>query len=242
MAGVMLTSVLGAAAAGSKQLTVKQHDLAEVQKLSSSVLFELLAASFMHFVSKSTAPLLMLPMMGLSSKLKAPIVQIHLLRMKPVGQLARPFKSGLEAMLSSFGKAGGLGKTMRGADAVVTPLPEAPASIKTTSTDSTHSSRSAEDDGDVIDLDSGATGGEASPAPASAQINSDKGRAKGSKRSAGSSTVKQKQSKHMHIAEQMPQEVGEDSQGVSQGAEGELDSAELLEAIDRLGELELGAE
>jgi hypothetical protein len=241
MAGVMLTSVLGAAAAGSKQLTVKQHDLAEVQKLSSSVLFELLAASFMHFVSKSTAPLLMLPMMGLSSKLKAPIVQIHLLRMKPVGQLARPFKSGLEAMLSSFGKAGGLGKTMRGADAVATPLPEAPASIKTANTDRTPTNRNAKEDSEVIDLDSGATGG-ANSAPESAPTNSGKGRAKRSKRSAGSSAAKQKQPSHVHKEEERPKDAGEDKQGVSKEAEGELDSAELLEAIDRLGELELGAE
>jgi hypothetical protein len=238
MAGVMLTSVLGAAAAGSKQLTVKQHDLAEVQKLSSSVLFELLAASFMHFVSKSTAPLLMLPMMGLSSKLKAPIVQIHLLRMKPVGQLARPFKSGLEAMLSSFGKAGGLGKTMRGADAVATSLPEAPASIKTANTDRTLINRNAKEDSEVIDLD---TGG-ANSAPESAKTNSAKGRAKRSKPSAGSSAAKQKQPNHVRKEEERPKDAGEDRQGVSKEAEGELDSAELLEAIDRLGELELGAE
>ncbi|KAJ1431991.1 hypothetical protein B484DRAFT_36506 [Ochromonadaceae sp. CCMP2298] len=45
---------------GKEQLmTVKQHDLAEIRKLASSVLFELLGVTFVHFVNKNTAPLLL---------------------------------------------------------------------------------------------------------------------------------------------------------------------------------------
>lgn len=95
----------GASGGDSPTMTVKQHDLEEIRKLSSSMLFELLAAFYMHFVNKNYAPLLMIPLMGLTNKLKAPIVQLHVLRMRAVGPLARPFKSPMEAMLASVSGA-----------------------------------------------------------------------------------------------------------------------------------------
>jgi hypothetical protein len=97
-------SMLGALnlGGGKRPRSVTQYDNAEIDKLSSSLLFEVIAATFVHFFNKNNVPLLMLPLMGVSKTLKAPIVLIHLFRMQPVGPLGRPFKSGIEGMLQSL--------------------------------------------------------------------------------------------------------------------------------------------
>jgi len=86
-------------------LTAKEYDLAELSKLSSGIFFEVLSVTYMHFVSKAGKPLLFVPMTGIMNKFKAPIVQIHLFGAKPIGQLARPFKTGMETFLTSVAAA-----------------------------------------------------------------------------------------------------------------------------------------
>lgn len=226
LAGAMLGSILGTGAGGAGALTVKDYDLAQVQKLSSGMLFELLVASYMHLVVKNTAQLLMVPLMGLSGKLRAPIVQIHLLRLRPVGQLARPFKSGFESMLAGLQKGqghGGQGQVTgaRKADAasVAAPLPEASIASqrtvpKTSGQQSARSAGSASGSGkpdsdlaeEVIDLDEDSD--DVSPADGASE-----------------------QEKVQRRESSEPDLVQGDGQG--------FDSAELLDAIDRLGELEL---
>lgn len=83
----------------SKGTTVKDYDLVEVTQLSRGFLFEIATVTFMHFYAKAGKPLLFVPLMGITNKIKAPIVRIHLFGMKAVGSLARPFKSGLAKML-----------------------------------------------------------------------------------------------------------------------------------------------
>eukprot|EP00428_Durinskia_dybowskii_P086475 CAMPEP_0170442132 /NCGR_PEP_ID=MMETSP0117_2-20130122/47256_1 /TAXON_ID=400756 /ORGANISM="Durinskia baltica, Strain CSIRO CS-38" /LENGTH=158 /DNA_ID=CAMNT_0010702703 /DNA_START=1 /DNA_END=474 /DNA_ORIENTATION=- len=98
-----LLSLSGVMNGSGKSITIRAYDLEEVKKLSSAMLFELLAATYMYFIRKSTAQLLMIPLMGITGKLKSPIVQIHLFRMQPVGPLERPFKSGFQLMLEGLG-------------------------------------------------------------------------------------------------------------------------------------------
>jgi len=63
--------------AGGKTITVKEHDLAEVAKLSSSVMMEMVSTSYMHFSKGAGKPLLFVPLMGIVNKLRAPVVQVH---------------------------------------------------------------------------------------------------------------------------------------------------------------------
>jgi hypothetical protein len=242
-AGAMLGSVLSMAGAGEGKgtvQTVKQHDLAEVKKLASSMLFELLAATYMHFISKSTSQLLMIPLMGITGKLKAPIVQIHLLRMRPVGALQRPFKSGIEAMLGAMsGAQGGAAATAQGA-MDQTSSAEADAGKPAISGGKGKAGGSIKDS-DVIDLD--AAGAETSAKSAgsgsiSTRPQSAKGATQGEQRREGLSGQDQGEGGQEQESEegvdgdaQEPQEGGEDE------VAGRYDAAELLEAVDRLGEV-----
>ena len=83
---------------GSKTQTVKEFDTVKVNEMSQGLMFEILPAMFMHFVKKSGTPLLLVPLMGILNKMRAPLVRIHML-----GQtLKRPFKSGMEEMMSAL--------------------------------------------------------------------------------------------------------------------------------------------
>lgn len=83
-----------------KKTTVRDYDLAEIKKLTQGLFFEIIAASYMHFVNKAGKPLIIIPVMGLLNKIKSPMVQIHLMKYKAVGQLKRPFKAGFENILA----------------------------------------------------------------------------------------------------------------------------------------------
>ena len=97
----MLEGLLGKANSNNdNKITVREYDLAEVKKLSQGLFFEIIAASYMHFVNKAGKPLIIIPVMGLLNKIKSPIVQLHLMGYKAVGQLSRPFKAGFENMLA----------------------------------------------------------------------------------------------------------------------------------------------
>eukprot|EP01038_Epipyxis_sp_PR26KG_P008020 gene8020-10868_t len=82
-----------------KTITIKEYDIEQTKKLFSNNLFEVMVVSYLHFVNKSGAPLLLFPLMGIINKLKSPIIQIHLFGFKAVGDLVRPFKSSFERML-----------------------------------------------------------------------------------------------------------------------------------------------
>lgn len=84
-------------------LTVKQYDLQQNKDLYKSLLMEIVGVTFLHSVFKMGAPLLMVPMWGITNRLKSPLIQIRLLGMKPLGQFARPFKSQMELMMDDMG-------------------------------------------------------------------------------------------------------------------------------------------
>lgn len=92
---------------GSKKtdvpLTVKQYDLQQNKDLYKSLLMEIIGVTFLHSVFKMGAPLLMVPMWGITNRLKSPLIQIRLFGMKPLGQFARPFKSQMELMMDDMG-------------------------------------------------------------------------------------------------------------------------------------------
>ena len=97
----MLEGLLGKANGNNdNKITVRDYDLAEVKKLTQGLFFEVIVASYMHFVNKAGKPLIIIPVMGLLNKIKNPMVQIHLMGYKAVGQLSRPFKAGFENMLA----------------------------------------------------------------------------------------------------------------------------------------------
>jgi hypothetical protein len=129
-------SVLGALnlGGGKRPRSVTQYDNAEIDKLSSSLLFEVIAATFVHFFNKNNAPLLMLPLMGVSKTLKAPIVLIHLFRMQPVGPLGRPFQSGIEGMLQSLSGPGSATTATTTAATTATTSKEAASTVPFAST------------------------------------------------------------------------------------------------------------
>ncbi len=87
-------------------MTIEEYDLAEIARLSSSVLLEMVTTSYMHFYKKSCKPLLFVPLMGVINKLRAPIVQVHLWGRRPTkkrhAHLRRPFRSGFESILAGF--------------------------------------------------------------------------------------------------------------------------------------------
>lgn len=84
-------------------LTVKQYDLQQNKDLYKSLLMEIVGVTFLHSVFKMGAPLLMVPMWGITNRLKSPLIQIRLFGMKPLGQFARPFKSQMELMMDDMG-------------------------------------------------------------------------------------------------------------------------------------------
>jgi len=71
------------------KISIKDYDLAEVKKLSQGLFFEIIAASYMHFINKAGKPLIIIPVMGLLNKIKSPMIQIHFMGYKAVGQLSR---------------------------------------------------------------------------------------------------------------------------------------------------------
>ena len=90
------------AAAKGKTITVKEHDLAEISKMSNSVMMEMVTTTYMHFTKKAGKPLLFVPLMGLVNKLRSPIVQIHVFNRPAKGRLSRPFKSGMESIMGDI--------------------------------------------------------------------------------------------------------------------------------------------
>ena len=84
-------------------VTTMQYDLKEVAKLFASILPELFVMAIVNIIfGKAFVFLLLLPMMALNNLLKAPIIQIHLLGLQPLGKLKRPFPSAwdLDALLA----------------------------------------------------------------------------------------------------------------------------------------------
>ena len=94
-------SKLGSGAA-VKTLTVKAHDLEHVQKLSSKLYFDLATTSLLHYLFGFQSLVLLTPMRGLASLLKNQLVLLHVFRFKPVGKLARPFKTPFEEFIGSL--------------------------------------------------------------------------------------------------------------------------------------------
>ena len=78
--------------------------MSKINELSTNIMFEVLSAAYMTFVNKAGSPLLLVPLMGIVNKIRSPMIRIHLLKQKAVGDLARPFKGGLEGLMSSFAK------------------------------------------------------------------------------------------------------------------------------------------
>lgn len=72
--------------------------------MTNSNLFEVISAAYMHLVNKAGGPLLLVPLMGVLNKYRSPLIQVHLFNKRAVGPFARPFKSGLEAIVGSFTK------------------------------------------------------------------------------------------------------------------------------------------
>lgn len=86
----MLEGILGKSNNdNNNKISVRDYDLAEVKKLSQGLFFEIVAASYMHFINKAGKPLIIIPVMGLLNKIKSPMVQIHFMGYKAVGQLSR---------------------------------------------------------------------------------------------------------------------------------------------------------
>ena len=85
----MLDGLLGKSSNNDKKISVRDYDLAEVKKLSQGLFFEIAAASYMHFINKAGKPLIIIPVMGLLNKIKSPMIQIHFMGYKAVGQLSR---------------------------------------------------------------------------------------------------------------------------------------------------------
>jgi hypothetical protein len=83
-------------------ISVKQYDLQQNKELFTSLITEIIGVTILHFVFKMGAPLLMVPMWGVTNRLKSPLILIRLFGMKPVGQFSRPFKSSMEMMMSDM--------------------------------------------------------------------------------------------------------------------------------------------
>lgn len=83
-------------------ISVRQYDLQQNRELFGSLVNEIIGVAILHMVFKMGTPLLMVPMWGLTNRLKAPLVLIRIFGMKPLGQFARPFKSSMEMMMSDM--------------------------------------------------------------------------------------------------------------------------------------------
>ena len=86
--------------------SVMEYDLEEASKMLRSLVFEIGMILVAHGILKYNAPLLLLPMMQLTSKLQNPLVLIHLLGFKAIDTLQRPFQSGFERFLSTIQPTG----------------------------------------------------------------------------------------------------------------------------------------
>lgn len=107
LAQMLSSSAFGKSdAAADIPLTVKQYDLHQNRQLFNSLFFEILGASYMHFLAKKHSSLMLVPLWGVASKLKAPLVLLRVFRLKAVGPLARPFKSQMELMMEGLTKQG----------------------------------------------------------------------------------------------------------------------------------------
>lgn len=79
-----------------KKITVKDYDLQEAQKLTSSLFMEILFVLFVHIKQQKVQPLFYLPIMSVFNKMSNPIIRIHLFGEKAINKLSRPFKTGFE--------------------------------------------------------------------------------------------------------------------------------------------------
>ena len=136
-----------------KTITVKEHDLAEVSKLASSVMMEMVTTTYMHLTKKAGKPLLFVPLMGVVNKLRAPVVQIYVFNRRAKGHLARPFKAGLDSVLAEI---------LPRPDKLMQSMPSAGAGAGSDGTETTRiATDSGDDDGDNVaaPLRKGAGGG-----------------------------------------------------------------------------------
>ena len=77
------------------RLTVREYDLSEVSRLGLGLAAEAAVTLYMDLVARMPYLTLLVPLTGVVSKLKAPIVQVHLFGRRAVGELRRPFRSAL---------------------------------------------------------------------------------------------------------------------------------------------------
>jgi len=98
----MMSSFGAGANKNDVPLTVEQYDLHAIRELFSSLVINLVVVCVCHLLLKKHSFLFIVPFMGLQSWVKAPIILIRLFGLKPVGQLARPFKNQMEIMLEGL--------------------------------------------------------------------------------------------------------------------------------------------
>lgn len=84
----------------STSMTVKDYDMKELGVAFRSLIFEVIIATVAHLRDPRGKMLLYVALTGMTWKLQSPIIQIHVMRFPARGSHARPFKSGLGAMLS----------------------------------------------------------------------------------------------------------------------------------------------
>lgn len=88
-------------------LTVEQYDLKQNKDLFTSLIQEIIGVTFIHGVFKMKAPLLMVPMWGVTNRLKSPLIMLRIFGMKAVGPLSRPFKGQMEIMMENMMQSAG---------------------------------------------------------------------------------------------------------------------------------------
>lgn len=131
--------------------SVMDYDLEEASKMLKSLIFEVGVIAVVHGLLKYNSPILLFPLMQLSSKLQNPLVQIHLLGFKAVETLQRPFQNGFERFLSSIQPAEDSNKSAdTKASAVET-------SNEVNSKDDSESNANAAESEDELSLDDDAT-------------------------------------------------------------------------------------
>jgi hypothetical protein len=86
----------------TKPLSIKEYDLMQNKRIYNSLFFELILVSYLHFIRRRHSSLLIAPFMGIVSKLKEPLLQIHLFGFYSIGDIKRPFQSALVLMMKKF--------------------------------------------------------------------------------------------------------------------------------------------
>jgi hypothetical protein len=82
----------------STSMTVKEYDLQQLNQSYRTLLLEVIFGIVMHLRSPKGKMLLYLSSQGITSKLKNPVIDIHLFRLPAIGQHKRPFQSGLSSL------------------------------------------------------------------------------------------------------------------------------------------------